>query len=443
VIVRSLLYGALLAGLAACTPDLGRDGVPEAMEFDTEASPPRLPQPTGLVVNPRTGHIDFALTGTPLPADCADAQGISPAECDFDHYLESLDGFPTVTPAAAPATAELDPTTLTLGANVVVLSTRDPADVPPLAVAYDEKSRSLAVVPEPSWSIHEYYWIAVRGYAGGVRARSGAEVVGSPTMALLKQDDPLPCGASTPDDVPASCPALELLAQNQPEAEARQTVFMLESIRAAYVASGVWERLAGAGLPKEEIAVLWGFPTHSSSVAELEPAAGLVPHVTAANELRIHVQGPVDEKTVSAFVVREQQGPVVLMDLTAAASGDLVAGFPRARATFVGGDIVLTGESDFQAGHRYGVFITRGVHDPAGAPLAPAPISVLLALRDPLVDEQGHSLVSSVSDADAASLEAGRTALAALFDNPVLGALTGISRDELVYCFAFDVEGSP
>src|SRR6188768_396426 len=86
---------ALVASAAACTPDVANDPVPEALEFDTAASPPRAPQPTGLIVNPITGRIDFGLAGTPLPDDCSRAQSMSAAECQFDHYLETLDGFPS------------------------------------------------------------------------------------------------------------------------------------------------------------------------------------------------------------------------------------------------------------------------------------------------------------------------------------------------------------
>lgn len=434
--------GSRIAALAVfavfgCTPDAANDPVPEAMEFDTEAAPPRVPQPTGLVVNPATGHIDFALAGTPLPDDCDEPSAFSPAECGFNKYLESLDGFPTVAPATAPATAELDPDTLTLGENVIVLPVKNPAAAPDVALGFDTGKVALTIHPEPTWEIGETYFMAVRGYARGVRALSGSEVVGSPTMSLIKEDESLTCGATTPAEIDPECPALRLLVQNQPEAEARRSVFTLEAIRAGYAASGIWDVMEDLGLPKSEIAVLWGFPIHSASVAEIDPVAGLLPRVTGANELRVAVHGPVDAASVTAFVVREESGPVVLMDLTAAAEGDLVAGFPRIEAAYEDGQIVLTGEDDFVAGHQYGVFMTRGVRNPDGVPLVPAPISVLLTSTAPLVDADGKSQLSTVPDADAALLEVGRAQLAPLFDNPVLGALTGITREELVYCFAF------
>ncbi len=432
-----LAFSALLV-TASCTPDIGHDPVPEAMEFDTEAAPPRVPQPTGLIVNPTTGRIDFALAGTPLPADCSKSEGLSPAECQFDRYLETLDGFPTLSPVSAPATAVLEPSTLTLGDNVVIVPLRNPSTTPNVALGFDDTARALTVRAVPSWAVGETYFVAVRGYEQGVRARSGTEVVGSPTQALLKQDSSLTCGAATPEAIDPHCPALELLAQTQADAAARASAVTLEAIRESYLASGIWQRLAGAGLPKSEVAVLWEFPIHTASVAELDPSVGLVPEMSAANEIRVAVHGPVDPASVSAFVVRKVPGSVVLMDLSAAATGDLVAGFPEIEAEYTEGTIVMRGKAPFVAGHQYGVFMTNDLRAPSGAPLVPAPISVLLSLAYPVADASGKSLVSSVADADAVVLEAGRAQLATLFDNPVFGPLTGLTRDNLVYCFAFE-----
>ena len=61
-----LVAMAALAG-GACTPDVGADPTPTAMEVDLTAAPPRAPQPTALIVNPQTGLIDFSLAGTPIP----------------------------------------------------------------------------------------------------------------------------------------------------------------------------------------------------------------------------------------------------------------------------------------------------------------------------------------------------------------------------------------
>jgi hypothetical protein len=450
---RWLSVGVLVTGgvaLGACTPDVTRDPIPEEMEFDPQAMPPRVPEPTSLIVNPVTKRLDFSLAGTVVPADCAEQTVMPRAQCEFFHYLQSLDGYPTVSPARTPTTATmLDPATLGVGSNVVIVEAQTNTVLSDTAVAvgFDAGSRYLTVAPRPSWRVGKFYWAGVRGYDGGVRALSAggasSKVVGSATQYLLKQDTSLTCGATTVADVDPHCPAVALLGQGRSAEEAAAAALQLEQIRAGYAAAGAWDVLAAAGLPKSEVAILWGFPIHSASVAELDPTAGLVPRVTAPDELHIAVQGPVDPATVSAFVISVQQGSVVIMDLTAVAARDLVGGFPVTDATYAGGDIVIKARQPFVAGHQYGIFLKRSIQAPGGTPLVASPVTVLLTARGALVDDQGHSTVSAVADASAAMLEAGRLQLAALFDEPIVQQLTAIKREELVYCFAFPFGVAP
>jgi hypothetical protein len=438
--LRAQAVTALVAIAGACTPDVGSNPTPTAMQFDLTATPPRAPQPTALIVNPQTGHIDFSLAGTPIPDDCTTQQALTQAQCQFDQWLETLDGFPTVTTAAAPASGPLDPVTLTLGQNVVVVGVKGSGLVTDLAVGFDTASSSLTLAPTRGWALGEFYWVGVRGYAAGVRDAGGGEVVGSPTMSLLKQDAPLTCGASDPAAVDPHCPAFEVLAGGSPSpSEAAARLFQLEAIRTAYLGGQGFDAMTAAGLLKEEIAVLWGFPIHTNSVPVLVPSAGAVPRVPAPDQLLVGVQGPVDAATVSAFVAGAQSGSVVVMDLAAAAAGDLAAAFPRVTATYASavGAIAIQASQPFAAGHPIGVFFTNAIHSPDGAPLVASPVSVLLTLTAPLVDSGGHSTVSGLADADAAALEVGREALAPLLDNPMIAPLTGITRANLVYCYAF------
>jgi hypothetical protein len=437
----ALAVAVVAAFAGACTPDVGSDPIPTAMEFDLTATPPRAPQPTFLVVNPQTGKIDFSLAGIVIPDDCATQTALTEAECQFDRWLETLNGFPNVIPASAPASAPLDPGTLLLGQNVVVVGAKGSGLVTDLAAAFDEASASLTLTPPRGWTLGEFYWIGVRGYGNGVRDAAGGEVVGSPTMALLKQDSSLTCDAPDPTQVDPHCPAFQVVAQGDTDTLAvAGRLFQLEAIRSGgYLALQGFDVMAQAGLPKEEIAVLWGFPIHTNSVPVLVPGTAAVPRVPADNQILIGVQGPVDPATVSAFVVREQNGPVVVMDLTAAAAGDLEAGFPRVAASYVAGvgAVVIQASAPFPAGHTIGVFFTNAIHSPDGAPLVASPVSVLLTLTAPLVDSAGHSTVSSLGDAEAAALEAGRQSLAPLLDNPIFSPLTGVARANLVYAYAF------
>ena len=251
---------------------------PTAMQFDLTAAPPRVPQPTALVVNPQTGHIDFSLAGTPLPADCATQTAMTQAQCQFDQWLQTLDGFPSLSPASAPASAPLDPATLTLGTNVVVFGLPGTAPLTTgLTVGFDATSSSLTVTPPGPWTLGEFYWMGVRGYANGIRDAAGGEVVGSPTMALLKQDTSLTCDATDPDPDRSALSRVRGGRPGRPDAHpaaAAMQLFQLEAIRQAYIAGGGFDVMAAAGLPKEELAVLWGFPIHTNSVPLLAPRDG-------------------------------------------------------------------------------------------------------------------------------------------------------------------------
>jgi hypothetical protein len=260
----------------------------------------------------------------------------------------------------------------------------------------------------------------------------------------LKQTMPLTCGATNPSalDETSNCPALALLLQTHNLEEATQSLFQVEQIRQAYQPAWALMEQVG-GLTRAETAVLWSFPVHSASAIELDPTVpALLPRPTGPDELRVAVQGTVDPTTVKPFIARVQYGSVVVMDLTAAQAMDGPASFPTVATTVSGQDIVIKGAAPFVTGHQYGLFITDAVHDAAGAPLVPSPVSVLLRLRAPL-SSGGKSTISSVADADANLLELGRGELAKLFDDPGFAMVTHVMREQLIYCFAFPFGGTP
>ncbi len=426
--------------LGGCTPSIADDPVPGAMQWDS--APPRTPSPTGLLVSTTTGLIDFSLADISVSGDCAAQQVMPEASCELDQYLQTLDGFPTVTPAMAPASQALDQQTLTLGDNVVAL-TASGAPVTDVDVRFDVGTGYgdgfLTVTPKSTWDLGASYWFAVRGYDQGVRTTTGGEVVGSPTQFLLKQERPLTCGVSDPSLLDRSCPGYDLLlGEGLAPADAASALGRLERARLAYLDAGVWDLVAAAGIPKSEVAVLWGFPVHTNSVAELSPT--IVPQVIAPNQIRVDVHGPVDPATVSPFVAKQRKGSVVLMDLTDVPKPDLVNGLPQIDAQLSGGSILITGAAPFPTGDIIGLFFTDDLHDDQGNPLVASPLSVLLTLQGSLADESGHSTISGVSDSDARTLEAGRQQLAPVFDSSTLVGLTGVARNRLVYCFAFTFE---
>lgn len=469
---------ARLAALAlllpvGCMPDVGEDPVPEAIEFDPSGTPARIPEPILLVVDPQTGRIDLGLAGIDVPADCAAEPPEAVAGCEFDQYLESLDGFPSLSPARAPATAVLDLATLEQPADLVVLALRGPgatepsarpadpapeAAPVPAAVGFDGDGRWLTLDPTPGgWPVGRTIVIAVRGYEDGVRAADGSLVVAAPLTALLKSDEPLTCGAPAAEIGP-DCPYFALLEPEAGAEGAREALVTLETYRGQLRALSAWDAAAAAGLPSAEAAALWAFPIHSASVIELDPSRGLVPQADGPRTLRLAANGPLDPATLRPFTPRDG-GTVFLLDLTLLEQDDFAGGLPAFTAAFDAGAageaseavaageagaagehgaVVLQAAADLVPGHLYGVLVSDGVTDPGGQPLVPSPVTVLLRTRGALVDGAGRATVAGVSDADAAELEAGRRDLAELLDDPLFSLLTGLTREDLVYVYAFE-----
>jgi hypothetical protein len=425
----------------ACTPDIDTDPLPEVAEFDPAASPPRVSEPTLAIINPATGLIDLRATGVVVPADCHTQMVMPEAQCEFDQYLQSLDGFPTTgVVARTPFSAALDPATTTVPTNVAAVQVQAgvPALVTDATLKFDDVGKYLEVHPKAdSWPSGALVWIGVRGYANGVKTTTGSQVVASVPYNLLKRDESLFC-KQTAATVDASCGYFALLAQQMAPEAARASLGQLESLRTAMNAYHGWELLAGVGIPKAEAAVLWGFPTHSGPVIELRPP--LQVPVVKSDEIQLAVNGAVDPATVIAFQPTVQAGSVYLMNIAALMMGNLRDGFPEMTATFANGVITLKTAAPLVPGGAYAVIVSNQVKGPTGKAMVAPPVSVFLKSRGAL-SVAGKSQVSSLPDEQALALETmGRAPLVALLDNAMLGLVTGLNRGNISYLFAFTVE---
>ncbi len=435
-----LALAAALACGAACV-DVPQDPLPEEMEFDPTTG--RIPQPTQLLVNPETGLLDLSLAGIEVPADCQEQETMSVAQCEFYQYMETLDGFPTLTPAVAPVSAPLDMATVTLPTNLFVADTTklgilDSSSVTP---TFDASTNQLVVLPSEGWEVGRLYLLAVRGYENGVRAASGAEVVAAPVFYFLRQDESLTCGAVTPDAISEDCKFLQLLAeQTGDEASAREQLLELEQVRQAMLASGMWDALdVLAGMPKDEVAVAWAFPTHTASVAELQPAMGIVPEFRSEREIFLSVKGTVDASSVSPLSFGNLDGTVIFLNLTQLAAGNLGGGLPAfdVHVEDRPSGLLLVADEPLTEGDTYGILLTDGLKNEDGLPFVPSPVTVFLRSRGELVDSDGHSTVAELDDETAAQLEEGRQQLATLLDDEQFQQLTGLERENIVYLYAF------
>jgi len=418
-------------------PDIGTDPVPEAMEFDPSGSPPRVPEPIFIVQNPTTGLIDMSLAGVEVPESCAELEPTAIAQCEFNQYLETLDGFPTLTPAKAPATAVLDVATLV--ENVLVVDASNGKPVDGLTVGFDADTRQVTIDRGDGWDIGRTYVLAVRGYDPGVKCTEGNDVVASPVFSFLRREESLTCGAAKVEDVKPDCKFFPVLEADLGDATAA-TLLQLESIRAAMDQMGLFAMAEANGVPRAETAVLWAFSTHSSPVAELDPTRGMAPAATGPAEVRVAFKGDLDAATLTPWTL-DETGTVFLLDLTLLAQMDLIGGTPKFSISLDDNEIVLKAEADLAPGHEFGVLLTTGVKDKDGNGLVPSPVTVLLRATGPLVDEEGHSVVSGVTDAQAVELEAARAKLALLLGDPLFAQITKLTPKDLALVFSLVVPG--
>ncbi len=416
--------------LLSCAPDIKQDPIPQfaVMEFDPQASPPRAPEPTMLVINPKTGLVDFSTANLDIPADPADCQNqkeIPVAQCEFFQYLETLDGFPTLTPLAAPVSAALDMKTVKMPEKLLIAGSNPPGvlDETDVALSFDKRKNVLQAMPIKGWDVGSTYMAAVRGYDKGVKTKKGKRVLSSVPYFLFKKKESLTCGAAEAGEVEADCGYYQLMLQETPDDPdaAAEAVLGLEMIRQAY--SDFWKPLSEMGMPKKDIAVAWAFPIHSASVAEVNPELGMVPSVTD-NTLSIKVKGDVLSSSLDS-------GDVIVSNLHEDAMLEV------SDIDYTEPNIVVTLSENLTQGDMYVVLLTDGITNGDEQPLVASPMTVLSRTRGPLF-EDGHSMISSLDNASAKELEQLRSGLSAFLDS--MESTESITREEIVYLYSFVYE---
>jgi hypothetical protein len=445
----SSLGGALalaLVSVAGCVPSIPDTppGTYLEMQFDPTASPPKVPQPTVLGINSETGKIDLSAAGTIVPANCATAPYALPpatpmavAACEFDTFLQSLDGFPTIISGTAPVSGPLDSHRIAVPGNLFVHNHTTGVTVTELQTAYFESWEALKFDALKSWDLNSVYTCAVRGYVdAGVRGMRGEYVSGSLAYFLLKKQESLTCGAV--GTVPTTCPYYQLLAASPPAAGVSATLEDLETVRQQLNDLGVWTDIEEAGgIPREEIAIAWSFPTHSASVVELMPPRGIQPQPIGTTGLSLRVKGSIDATTLKPDIQAGDHGSVLLVNLIKLLSdpNDPTA-FPEFTVTYAGGSIMLTTTEPLGEGYTYGIVLTDAITNASGVPIVPSPLTVMLRASDTLLDAARKSVIRGVGDTDATTAELGRKSLSDFVD--FLEDDRGITRPHIAYLYGFE-----
>ncbi|HEY3445661.1 MAG TPA: hypothetical protein VGK67_04810 [Myxococcales bacterium] len=435
----------------------------QAMAFDPTSSPPSVPIPTDLAMDPATGKVN-------APIDPSK----SAAEQEFTRdYLNTLDGFPPLTGGAASVkNGDLDPASLT--AQTVIVADMTAMDAPPAAtVSYDAAKKSLVIAPpEGGWTKGHHYAIAVVGGAGGVKGVGGKTVVASDVWALARSKASLvTCEDLTSADCASALTLAPLSAGQAVQLEALRRQFepVLDAFQALH------------GVARKDLAVAWTFKVLSQPEVlfnpDLDPAKAVIPFPNsllidnATGKVKLPV--PADPESAALYlglntldgfsttapIVSENSltrgaldlgeldeatvvvGAVGLMNLTpSGAAPEYKVCVDCATSAQPGTapqslQIVPTVPLDEKT--NYGAFVTTALKDRGGKQVVPATPWALARLEHPLIDAAGKSTVSVLPDDRAAALEMLRLAY-----KPYLDALvaSGVARKDLALAWTFKTE---
>ncbi|MFZ5469958.1 MAG: hypothetical protein ACOZIN_11025 [Myxococcota bacterium] len=421
----------------------------------------QVPTPTDLVLNPATGRVN-------APID----PFASPAQQEFTRdYLNTLDGFPVSSTATATVMGgTLDPATVS--ARTVIFQELSPtgSGVTP-DISYDATDGAIDVTPPGvGWPKGARFAIAIRGGPNGVKTVDGKSVVGSEVWALVRSEKSL----VTCQDLasPDCAPTITVTSLTTVEAIA------LERIRRAL--APLLDQLSAQGIPRAEVAALWTFTVVSLPMATFDPAAGVIPfpndvllqnglvklptppNATAEEQMLIAGLNTLDGFSTTAEIVSENapgEGPLDSGDIDPAtlSSG---TGFLKLQQGGTAPQVepCLSCVSSKQTGggpstarvelqfvpkvplderSHYAAFINDALMDTSGKPVVATPQFALLRLTSPLVDANGKSQVSGVSDAQAAQLEPVRQGMKPLFD---MLAAAGQERRALALAWTFTTQ---
>jgi hypothetical protein len=276
----------VLVLLGACAPDVAQNPPPAATivaEFDPGATTPIVPTPNDLAIDPATGKVN-------VPASPAD----TPAQKEFNAYLNALNGFPQESTAQVLVSGPLDPTTVgppnILVIDLTVLAGQSPATafVDGFTSAYDPVAGAIDIQPPPGG------WLRKHRYAvqltSGLKGAQGEAVIGTPTWALVLSPFSLVKGCATnaqgqPDLTSAQCTvAVDVIPSTETDPAARlhdQTAkaIQLEQLRLAYlpVVQAIEPLERGVVPDATNTPILWTFTIVDAGEVTFDPANGIIP----------------------------------------------------------------------------------------------------------------------------------------------------------------------
>src|SRR5215831_6047052 len=397
------LFGICSLWAAGCVDTEVRPSPTQVVaEFDPTASPPRVPTPTDLAIDPMTGKIVV-----PLPADA------SQAEQDFAQYLESLDAFPPASHGTATFSAAID--SASVGANsVIVLDLTTGARVTDATASFDPTTLRLTVLPAAAWPAGHTIGVAVRAGTGFMRGATGQPVVAAPVFFFARSKSPLSnCTSAGPGCTSAS----PLIPVNQ--------AVQLEGLRRAL--EPLLSAVDTLGVPRDQVAVAWSFTISKRPFTVFDPATGRIPfpNDVLRNQTTGRIELPVSPTDSPAVAMLKSELNMLTGFSTTArviAHVDLPPGemlvpgvgiltnIPNIGTDVAGDAMIVTSSQPLPEKSQYLVALTRDAQTVSGKPLEAAPLMIFLRSRGTLCNSM-RSTVAELTDAQACQLEPLRVAL--------------------------------
>jgi pimeloyl-ACP methyl ester carboxylesterase len=476
--------GVLSLGAVACEPETQpATGISDVVvaEFEPAAVPPLVPTPNDLALNPETGLVD-------APVD----PSASPAQQEFTRdYLNTLDGFPT-TAVASTRIRGLDPSTVK-ATSVLLIDLHPEAGLPIIQPepGYDAEKGLLTLTPPRSgWPKGGHYAVAVIGGADGLKGTEDRPLVGSPTWALLRAPTPLvECQEDVPR-TPDTCRSVtNIIPSTEKDPAARMKdqaakALRLEALRVRY--APVLELLEGRGIPRQDVALVWTFTVMSLPEVTFDPEHNVIPF---PNDLLrsgdgTHLDMPVppgaspqqkalieelnklDGFSTTAPAVSENSDTQGAIDLGRLDASRLASATRFLKLSATGAvpqpdvqvclDCASSKKADgtqannpsqlqfvprlpLEERSTYAAVLTSSLTNERGKRVVAPSAFALLRLSAPLVDADGNSLVSGVSNAQAQQLEPGRVKLARLMEALVA---SGLARKDIALAWTFTTQST-
>jgi len=434
--VIGLLAGLVLVGCPALP--LEPTGPYAHVVYDPGSG--AIPLPNDALRDDEAGHLDLS----------TDSEGLTPTEIDAREFLNTLDGWSSVSTVSAALSEPVDPTSLP--GNVQVWEWgADPRPVADSVVALDEDGLGLTAAPPKSgWVRGGTYTVVVRGGEDGLRTPDGRPFGPDAAFTYLRLDQRL--------DVPEHQRAFS----GKTRAERRSKAAGMEALRVAiapYVQFFESEAEAADRIPREDLAALWTFTvTRRVELAMdpdsqrvplpfdllIDPDTGLVDMPASEDDeglvidakiqaskldgfgvsadLLFELTGPVDESTITTETIR-------LFDVAQTATE-----LPIRVRTMTEDEIphiIVELEAEIlplKTDHTYALVVSDGLLDEAGEPVIPMLIGHLLRSAQPVAVD-GESRVGSLETDEALRLESVRAEIAPLLDSR--------GRDGLVAAWPF------